>query len=203
MHFLDSKNVPQLLESNLIINKKNEANLQWIDEDCVSILEYKIPIFSTSNEDIEIAVKIDEFIIECLKNYNYFWVDKKTINFENQVSYEYEEGDIMEVHIHNSCINRMFTIPNPKLIEPDIEVQVEFEKKYMTIDDHCGKKIKFNFILLENEEESPKQCFNSRYLIDFFEKHQGRLCKVYLTNEPFPICFEFPEFRMFIAPIDN
>ena len=64
MFFIETKNIPQLLESNLIVKSQDEAVLQWKDEDYVSILEYKIPVISITNEDIEIAVMVDEFIIE-------------------------------------------------------------------------------------------------------------------------------------------
>ena len=58
MFFIETKNIPQLLESNLIVKSQDEAVLQWKDEDYVSILEYKIPVISITNEDIEIVKKI-------------------------------------------------------------------------------------------------------------------------------------------------
>ena len=196
------RNIPKLSNSNLILQNQ-KAVLQTIDDNNIKIVEYKIPIISNKNE--EIAIKIDDFIIDCFNTFRYASFDRKIINFENQVQYEYEEGDIMELEIPDGSILGVLVIPDEKvidLIESGISIRISLFKKYLILDDDCGKIFKFKTTFISNQETVQEQTFNSKDIIEVLKNNSNKMCKVHILQD-FPICFEFDDHRIFISPLDD
>lgn len=173
-----------------------------MDEKTIKIEEFFFPIFC--DDDSEIAIEIDDFIIECLKKYKYAFINKKIINFENEVEYEYEEGNIMDLLVQEKNNNGLFMIPSEdtiNLIESEISIKISIIKNYLVLNDECGKLFKFKMKQINSNEELQEQNFNSKDIINIFKNNTNRLCKVYVTTD-FPVCFEFLNYRIFISPLD-
>ena len=173
-----------------------------MDEKTIKIEEFSLQFFGECAH--EIAIKIDDFVLECFKKYTYAYINKKIINFDNEVEYEYDEGDIMDLLVNKNNNNGIIVIPSNEtinIIESGISLEVSIIHKYFVLNDECGKLFKFKTKQNSINEEIQKQTFNSEYIIDVFRNNANRICKVYITTD-FPICFEFLNYKVFISPLD-
>jgi len=171
-----------------------------MDDDIAQISEYKIPsLCNNENDETEISIEIDNFIIECIEKYNYMYFDNKTINFDDRIEYTYDQGDIMDLCISKESSIIGVILPEICCLESDNRIGVKTENGYIKFNDSCGRIFKlkvydFNLKIIE-------EFFNSSYIMDVMKKNKNTFCKIYLAKD-FPICFEFCDKRVFITPLD-
>ena len=188
------------LECRLIV-QNNTATIQEMNEDFATITEYKIQkLFNFTKYKTEVSIKIDDFIIENLKTSRFIKFDNKIINFDNLIEYEYESGEILEVNTQSDSEICGIVIPSRIFIEEDYSVKVCIEDKKLIIDDECGTKYKLETIYCSKLKESQEQTFNSKFIMNVFKHNLNNFCKVFMKKD-FPICFEFSDKRIFIAPL--
>ena len=188
------------LECRLIV-KNNTATIQEMNEDFATITEYKIQkLFNFTKYKTEVSIKIDDFIIENLKTSRFIKFDNKIINFDQLIEYEYESGEILEVNTQSDSEICGIVIPSRIFIEEDYSVKVCIEDKKLIIDDECGTKYRLETIHCSKSKESQEQTFNSKFIMNVFKHNLNNFCKVFMKKD-FPICFEFSEKRIFIAPL--
>ena len=201
MFFLDTVTIPKIENATLIITKK-KAYLHQLNDENTSITEHTIPIIHLdSKKDEEIAVIIDDFIIDCLDIYCSIKIDRTNITFDDKVVYEYEQGNITELETKKESLIFGMSIPEKIILEDEIQVKISVSNDgYFIIDDDCGKIIKIKILNFFKKNKFNFLKFNSTFLKDFFNEHPKKFCKVFTSNE-FPICFETFDKRTFISPI--
>ena len=204
MFYIDTKDIPRLEGSTVVITTK-QAVIQYIDDSTATLTEYDIPLmYCDKSETKEIAFVIDEFILDCCKKYRGLGIDSKSLYFEDVITYDYEEGDIMEWTTNTSKLYGCFIVSQEviELLEEDIIIKISIENNFLKLDDDCGKVLKNKMCLnFENFTISP-QTFNSTYFSDTLKEHYGQFCKIFMGDEQ-PLCLEFNNKRVFIAPIIN
>ena len=201
MFFLDTVTIPKIENATLIITKK-KAYLHQLNDENTSIIEHKIQIVhSDSKKDEEIAVIIDEFIIDCLDIYYSVKIDSQNITFDDKVVYEYEQGTITELETRKESLVFSMSIPEKIILEDEIQVKISVSNDgYFIIDDDCGKIIKIKILNFFKKNKFNFLKFNSSFLKDFFNENPKKFCKVF-TSDEFPLCFETFDKRTFISPI--
>ena len=201
MFFLDTVTIPKIENATLIITKK-KAYLHQLNDENISIIEHKIQIVhSDSKKDEEIAVIIDEFIIDCLDIYYSVKIDSQNITFDDKVVYEYEQGTITELETRKESLVFSMSIPEKIILEDEIQVKISVSNDgYFIIDDDCGKIIKIKILNFFKKNKFNFLKFNSSFLKDFFNENPKKFCKVF-TSDEFPLCFETFDKRTFISPI--
>lgn len=200
MFYLETKDIPRLLGSNIIIDK-TRAIIQELEENHIYLNEYLIPLMHwDENTPKEVSIEIDEFILKCLDMYPCFGVNEKTIFFGKEITYDYVQGDIVELVTQLPTLSCCFMVPGnlSSLINSDIiEVSVS---KTLNINKVIHYPLEYVF-----DKIGPFK-FDSSCIVEEFEKNKGKFCKMYL-EEDFPLCFEFTlpndvKKRIFIAPIN-
>ena len=78
--------------------------------------------------------------------------------------------------------------------------KIYIEDKKLIINDECGTKFSLETIHCSKMKETQGQCFNSKFIINVFKKNLDTFCIVHMKKD-FPICFEFSDKRIFIAPL--
>lgn len=183
----------------IIQNKK--VSVQELDENVSTIIEYKIHNFiNFTKYNKEVSIKIDDFILECLKTSRFIKFDNKIINFDNSIEYEYETGDILEVHTQSGSEVCGVVLPSKIFMDDDYSIKIYIEDKKLIINDECGTKFSLETIHCSKMKETQCQCFNSKFIINVFKKNLDTFCIVHMKKD-FPICFEFSDKKIFIAPL--
>ena len=201
MFFLDSATIPKIENTTLLITPK-KACLHLRNDENTVITEYLIPIVhSNAKKNEEVALVIDDFIIDCMYIYCSLKIDNKNITFDDKVVYEYERGTITDLETRKESIIFSMSIPEKIILEEDINVKIYISNDgYFIIDDECGKIIKIKILNYFRKNKFTSLKFNSSFLKDFLNEHQKKFCKVFTSNE-FPLCFETFNKRTFISPI--
>ena len=201
MFFLDSTTIPKIENATLVITKK-KAFLHQLNDENTSITEHTIPIIHLdSKKDEEIAVIIDDFIIDCLDVYCSIKIDRTNITFDDKVVYEYEQGSITELETKKESLIFSMSIPEKIILEDEIQVKISVSPDgYFIIDDDCGKLIKIKILNFFKKNKFNFLKFNSTFLKEFFDENPKKFCKVF-TSDEFPLCFETFDKRTFISPI--
>ena len=201
MFFLDSTTIPKIENTTLVIIKKN-AFLHQVNDENTTITEHKIPIIhSDSKKDEEIAVIINDFIIDCLNIYCSLKIDRTNITFDDKVVYEYEQGAITELETMKESLIFSMSIPEKIILEDEIQVKISVSNDgYFIIDDDCGKIIKIKILNFFKKNKFKCLNLNSTFLKEFFNENPKKFCKVF-TSDEFPLCFETFDKRTFISPI--
>ena len=169
------------------------------------IHEYEIPLlFHKSQKTLEVCIILDEFILDCFKNFRIFSVESDTIFFGENLSYVYEEGEILETKVQQGGCQGII-IPDTKvidLIENEIVLYISFSKNgCLVLDDDCGKMFEIKSLISFKKKEIDPLMFNSKYILEVFRKHPNEFCKVHMDDN-FPICFEIDNIKYFISMID-
>ena len=184
-----------------IIIQNKQATIQDLDENCSTIIEHKIQnFFNFTKYNKEVSLKIDDFILECLKTSKFIKFDNKIINFDNSIEYEYESGEILEVNTQKDSEICGIVLPSRTFIDEDYTVKICINDNKLIIDDDCGTKYRLETIHCSKLKESQEQYFNSEFIMKVLKQNLNTFCKVHMKKD-FPICFEFTNKRIFIAPL--
>jgi hypothetical protein len=202
MFYIDTKDIPSIEGSTVIVTQK-QAIIQYIDDSTSTLTEYDIPLMYCDNDEMkETAFIIDEFILECCKKYRGLGIGSKTLYFEDAITYDFEEGEIMERDTTKQIVRGCFIVSQEiiELLEEDIIIKISIDNNFLKLDDDCGKVLKIKMSLNFGKFTISPQKFNSTYFVEAVKKHYGQFCKIYMENEQ-PLCLEFNNKRIFIAPI--
>lgn len=177
-----------------------------MDEEYATIVEHRIQnFFNFHDYKKEVSIKINDFILKCLQTSRFISFDNKIINFDNSLEYEYESGEILEVHTQPDSEICGVVIPNEQYInfmDEDYGFKLCIEDNELIMNDECDTKFKLKTVYCSKLKESQEQTFNSKFLINVFKTNLNSFCKVYMKKE-FPICFEFTNKRIFVAPLST
>lgn len=147
-------------------------------------------------------VILNDFLLECFENYRIFQVSEKKITFENDIVYAYEEGQILELDFQPESSCHGYVIPSSvKLLESDRELYVSTTSSgTFGMDDEEGKFFRMEPKVSFKKKHIDRVTFFSTYIRDILVDNSNKFCKIYLKND-FPICFEFHDKKIFVAPI--
>lgn len=184
-----------------IIIQNKQATIQDLDENCSTIIEHKIQnFFNFTRYSKEVSIKIDDFILECLKTSKFIKFDNKIINFDNSIEYEYESGEILKVNTQKDSEICGIVLPSRTFIDEDYSVKICIDNNKLSIIDDCGTKYTMETVHCSKMKESQEQYFNSGFIMNILKQNINTFCKVYMKKD-FPICFEFTSKRIFVAPL--
>lgn len=205
MFFLETKHLVDIvsLEHTLVVTKDG-ARLQKMFDD-VTLCEWIIPIFHSTEEDEESFVDIDETFLKLLKKFSIFSLKGPKVFFED-LEYTFKTGEMVTWETRLPHLVGILTVPydlgDCYTEEPEAYMYTDEDHFVIEFKSSLKKKIK----LFQNfQKNSEKVYINFEFVLKVFHDHRGKVCKVYIENE-FPMCLEFSGHdhlttRYYIAPL--
>jgi len=160
------------------------------------VLEERIiPIWNSVNDPKEITIKIDEHILSFFKNFFWIKINYSTLECDG-LTYKFPEGDFLTWGSYSPSLSCIMTVPKISHIHSDI-VKIGVNEKTFFVKD---KLFCENFSVISKYLNVEVE-IGLEYILEVFEKHPNRLCKIYI-KESNPLCIEIHGYgRYYIAPI--
>lgn len=173
-----------------------------MNEDDTAVIEQSVQILhSDAKKNDEVALIIDDFIIECLRRHTAVKIDSKKIIFDDKITYEYEQGTVAELEPQKESFIFSLVIPEQIVMDEDVQLKISISNDgYFIMDDENGKVFKMKILNVFKKIKFEKIFFNSSYLKQVFIDNKKTFCKVFIS-ENFPICFETVNKKTFVSPI--
>lgn len=196
MYILESRHFCEEHSDTTLCVSPERVLIQKADEDDVILQEWFIPFLKI--QDFETNFKLTKDILYFIKraqgcifiSKNFFETHEAKIYFD-QIDYLCWDTFTMETP---TCV---LPVPNIQGLESEIVTVCTRENKFCIKDE--SKRIEYTFNNTKIFQEGTVTIV-SHYLKQVFEKHTGKVCKLYIQKDN-PLCLEFCDgHRIFIAP---
>lgn len=176
-----------------LVYTEGQCMIQNMIMDDTTMEEIIVPVIH--GDDCEMAIVLDDTLLQLLKNFKVVHFDDTRAHFEN-FSYVYERGDVLTWETRLPKKIGIMEIPR---ILPEGHVTLKVSGDRLNINDIFESKIFYKF---ENFEGTLD--INMNILKKVFEKHPNEIFILYLESD-FPICIEFlgsMKIRYYVAPVE-
>lgn len=204
MFFLETKHLVDIVSTDhTLVVTKDGARLQRMMDD-VTLCEWNVPIFHSTQEDEESFVDIDETFINLLKKFSIFSLKGPKVFFDD-IEYIFKTGEMVTWETRLPQLACILTVPHDiECYTEDTDAYVYTEEDYLIIEfeNFLKKKLK---VFQNFQKVSEKVFINFDFVLGILDDHKGKVCKVYIEKE-FPMCLEFSghdnlSTRYYIAPL--
>jgi hypothetical protein len=204
MFFLETKHlVDTLTLDHTLVVTKDGARIQRMVDD-VTLCEWIVPIFHSTQEDEESFVDIDETFLKLLKKFSIFSLKGPKVFFED-LEYTFKTGEMVTWETRLPQLACILTVPHDlECYTEDTNAHVYTEEDHLVIE--FKKLLKKKFKLFQNFQKNSEKVFiHFDFVLEILKDHKGKVCKVYIEKE-FPMCLEFSGHdhlttRYYIAPL--
>lgn len=196
MYFIECRHFKDEHFNHQLVLSSEGAKIQNQEENDVVLEEWDIPVSWQGEEKFEVCFVLCEKIFKILKNNPIIIIFLDHIESLSTTFY-FKISDHLSWETWIPRVTCILEIPKIDYLENDT-VTLSVSENKLFIKDGSEIIYKFQNFFMFEEHSIDVQTF---YLQEVFEKHLGKVCKLYIHEES-PVCIEFFDgHRIFIAPI--